>query len=260
MKTYFAIAVLFALFTSSPACYTTLYANDPLLDSIVIADGTPAKTYKGYYTQERSVDIIYGEMVPGELTLAPFSKRMAGMVDLGTEANLKAKYLVKAPLDSMFFSIHYDDGKLWLAKDARNGTFQPFDRSDLALLQIVTPAPSFKPIVNHIYLMNITDDKLHTQQVAKMMVTSITNDQIIRFRWNVLLDHVNGHDIYCFTHADQPTHTDDNGGNTPVDRGYPSWVKGSGIALFVLTGMLVLMVIALMILYNRVRHLDYQTI
>ncbi len=141
---------------------------------------------------------------------------MAAFVDLGTGTTLRKKYFVSSdvPSGSVYISIHFDDeDKLVLADSKNNGTFQEFLASDISGLWTPTTAPSFTPILGHIYLFNITDSEDDDFNRVVKLVPLEKSSGTVLFRWDVLKDKKNGNKIPCFVNSDEPKDQNDHHDN-----------------------------------------------
>jgi len=256
---YFEQTTFLLSHTLDSSCTTQLFSSDPLKTGISFVDGKKSKTYSSWYTQQLSEDITFGTNVTNSLTLAPQGSRLAAYVDLGTGETLRQKYMIDpdVPSGSIYISIHYDDNNnLVLADSKTNGTFQEFLASDISGLWSQTVMPSFLPFVGHIYLFNLTDKEDSSfNRVVKLVVTDISKSSSINFRWDVLRDMAQGENINCFVQANEPDNGND--GNNGFYRRTEQWVRDSFIALFVLTGILlvaVVLALSITIIRHRKRH------
>jgi len=242
-------------------CWTNLFAMDPWMQGISFRNGYSSVTWENYLPYNAGVDIAYGLLAKGKLTIAPEGSRMAGLVDIGTDATLRAEYKITgAPLNSIYLSIHVDHkDNLVLLQNFKNQTFQRFLASQIAPLGHMFPSPSFTPLEGHIYLINITDTQDHKfHRIVKLLVNHI-DDTHVMVRWDVLKDSEKKLTDSCFIKKNAPTDDGDGSGQHGGHAKTAKWVRGSLIALFVLVGLLLISVIAMVVMFPS-RRAQYERI
>lgn len=214
------LPLVFALLLPSAwcdTCMSTLYSYDVLRNGLSLPKGRDRMTYSLFYPYLAAdgVDLQFVNFT--KLVIAPEGTRIAASIDLGTDKDILAKYpCPTCPADSTYLSIHqnFTTLKLVLALfypklENETARFQNFTEKDLLPLRNVVKEPALDIVVNHIYLINITNTtkSTHFNRVAKLLVLSLSNTSVT-IRWDVLIDTDARGTCHC--QPNEPTAHDDN--------------------------------------------------
>ena len=168
----------------------TLFARDPLTQSICFRDGGPGAVFQNGQTRNRCSDLNFNSYFANGFSVGVEGGRQGVILDLGTPEQLKGKYgyLETVGAGQGFASIDVRNGKALILKDYKTGELQHLAES--ANLFRVPESLSSVPVkVGHIYLMRITDRHDKTfEQFAKLLVVAHVPGESVTIRWHLLSD------------------------------------------------------------------------
>lgn len=167
--------------------FSTLYARDPLSQTLCFKDGQEGLIFQNNEVRNRCSDINF-TYYPGSFTVGVEGARLGTIVDLGNVTDLEQRYGYEetAGNGQGFASLRLDDGKILVLKDRKAQTTQEL-RESAALFQEGKSAASAPIKLGDIYLVRITDhyDKSF-QRVVKLIVIAYTPNESVTIRWQVL--------------------------------------------------------------------------
>lgn len=173
---------------------STLFALDPLTQSLCFRDGGPGGVFQEGQTRNRCSDLNFNSYAANSFSVGVEGGRRGVIIDLGTAQNLKAKYGYSETVgDSQgFASLDVQNGKVMILKDYKAGTLQEIEQSAADLFSVPARSSASIPVkLGHIYLMRITDahDKSY-EMLAKMLVIAHVPNESVTVRWSLLANRL----------------------------------------------------------------------
>lgn len=175
--------------TKLPGGVSTLFALDPLANSLCFRDGQEGHVVQQNEIRNRCSDLDFNTYYEGNFTVGVEGGRVGSIIDLGTDSDLKEKYgYMQSSLakGQGFVSLHLDNGKVVTLKDRNAQTVQALTESDGLFAESKSLATA--PIkAGHIYLLRLTDtqDKAF-QLLVKLVVLTYTPNGSVTIRWQAL--------------------------------------------------------------------------
>src|SRR5690348_8334282 len=110
---------------------TTMFARDPLTQSVCFKDGGPGGVFQEGQMRNRCSDLNFNSYSPNGFSVAVEGGRQGVIIDLGTPEELKGKYGYSETVGGGqgFASIDVRDGKALILKDYKKGTKQEISES-----------------------------------------------------------------------------------------------------------------------------------
>jgi len=185
-----ALSQTFVSNSGSPkTSIATMFARDPLTQSVCFKDGGPGAAFQEGQTRNRCSDLNFNSYSPNGFTVGIEGGRHGVIIDLGTPEELKGKYGYSETVGhgQGFASIDVRDGKALILKDYKTGRTQEI-RESAELFRAPSDSYSSIPVkLGHVYLMRITDrnDKSF-EMVAKLLVVAYTPGESVTVRWQVI--------------------------------------------------------------------------
>ncbi len=168
---------------------STLYARDPLAQSLCFRDGGYGSLFQANEVRNRCSDINYNSYNADAFTVGVEGGREGTIIDIGTSAELQRKYKYEETVGNGqgFASIQIKDGKIFILADRRAHTTQELERSD-ALLKARPSKDNWATVrLGSIYLLRTTDrNEKNYQQIVKLVVIAHVPNKSVTFRWQVL--------------------------------------------------------------------------
>ena len=169
----------------------TMFARDPLAQSLCFRDGGPGGAFQDGQTRNRCSDLNFNSYSPNGFSVGIEGGRRGVIIDLGTPEELKGKYGYSESVGGGqgFASIDVRDGKALILKDYRTGRRQEIGES-AQLFRVPSDRSASVPVkLGHVYLMRITDrhDKSF-EMFAKVLVVAYTPGESVTVRWQVISD------------------------------------------------------------------------
>jgi hypothetical protein len=166
----------------------TLYALDPLAQSLCFADGMPGHVFQENEVKNRCSDVDFGGYNEGSFTVGVEGARRGVIVDLGDATGLRERYGYAETVGGGqgFASLHVEGGRALILKSGRPRAFQELKES-AQLFGEARVSASAPVKVGHIYLIRLTDDyDENFQRLGKMKVISYTPGESVTIRWQAL--------------------------------------------------------------------------
>ena len=167
---------------------TTLYANDPVADSLCFTDGKEGGIFQHGEPRNRCSHIEFDVYKTGSLSAGIEGSQLGRIIDLGTDDDLSRQYGYQQTLGrgQGFASIEFRNGKLVIMKDRKAGTRQELTQG-ASLFENGHSVASAEAKAGHIYLVRVVDpyDK-DFQILAKLLVLTARAGELVTFRWELL--------------------------------------------------------------------------
>ena len=171
--------------------HLSLYAADPLRTTLSFGTGEWGSTIQDHVHKNVDSEIDFGQYNAGALTPGIQGGQDGFILDLGTPADLAAKYGYAETVGQGqgFASIHFQGEQLMIVQDVQAGTFQPFDDGNRFLQSPPQTATHATPKVGHVYLVKLTDSHDPTAlRVVKMLVSGHRAGERVDLTWQVIRD------------------------------------------------------------------------
>ena len=173
---------------TAPSTITTLYANDPIADSLCFSDGKEGGVFQNGEPRNRCSHIEFDVYKTGSLSVGIEGGELGRIIDLGTDDELSKQYGYQQTLGKGqgFASIEFRAGKLVIMKDRKAGTRQALIQGQ-QLFETGQSVASAEARAGHIYLARITDTyNADFQILVKLLVLSARPGDSVTFRWELL--------------------------------------------------------------------------
>jgi len=168
----------------------TMYARDPLTQSLCFGDGGPGGLFQDGIAKNRCSDLNFNSYIANAFKVGVEGNRKGVILDLGTAEELKAKYAFTETVGNgqAFASIDIRNGKAQILKDYKTGDLQDLVEST-SLFESFKNRESIPVKVGHIYLIRSTgrDDK-DPEMYAKVLVLAYTPSESVTVRWQLMTD------------------------------------------------------------------------
>ena len=175
--------------TGSANSLTTLFARDPLGQSVCFKDGGQSGLFQNGQTRNRCSDLNFNSYSANGFSVGVEGGRQGVILDLGTPEELKGKYGYQETVGGGqgFASIDVKNGKALILKDYKSGLLQEIKESDQLFR---TPSENYSSLpvkLGHVYLLRITDrnDKSY-ETFAKVLVVAYTPGESVTVRWQAI--------------------------------------------------------------------------
>ncbi|HVF29342.1 MAG TPA: hypothetical protein VNA22_00155 [Pyrinomonadaceae bacterium] len=169
----------------------TLFARDPLTQSVCLKDGGAGGVFHNGQTKNRCSDLNFNSYLANAFRVGVEGGREGVIVDLGTPEELKGKYGYQETVGNGqgFASIAIGNGKALILNNYKEGTLQPLAES-VRLFEKPTSSLASAPVkIGHIYLMRVTDRNDESYEMfAKILVLAYTPGESVTVRWHLLSD------------------------------------------------------------------------
>jgi hypothetical protein len=169
--------------------FTTLYARDPLAQSLCLRDGGYGTVIQDHELRNRCSDLNFNSYKPDALTVGIEGGREGVIVDLGSPAELQKKYGYRETVGhgQGYASLQRKEGKLHILQNAFTRTTQELQGIEPLFQKPAaeTKTASIKP--GNIYLIRLTDsyDKSF-ERLAKLIVVAHSPGESVTIRWQLL--------------------------------------------------------------------------
>ena len=167
---------------------TTLYANDPIADSLCFTDGREGGIFQHGEPRNRCSHIEFDAYKTGSLTVGIEGGELGRIIDLGTDDDLSKQYGYQQTVGKGqgFASIEVRDRKLVIMKDRKAGTRQELLQGAL-LFETGQITSSAEAKAGHVYIARITDSHNKDFQIlVKLLVLTAKPGESVTFRWELL--------------------------------------------------------------------------
>jgi hypothetical protein len=167
----------------------TLFARDPLTQSLCLRDGGPGLVFQQGEKRNRCSDLNFDSYTANAFSVGIEGSRKGVILDLGTPQELKGKYGFSETVGGGqgFASIDVGNGRALILKNFRTGELQEIGES-AQLFRAPSHGYSSVPVkLGHVYLLRITDpnDKSF-EMFAKLLVVAYTPGESVSVRWHLL--------------------------------------------------------------------------
>jgi len=233
------------------SCFGQLYSGDFIRRGLEFDTGKYSYVYKNGLISMSDMDLSFGNIQPGNLTIGVQGQNKAAFANLGTEADLAIQYSIIPVADGNVYSsiiFNSENGTFSILKNQDAYTFQPL----FVFVGNVQPMQSFMPIPLNIYIINSTynNDKTEQYKLLRLFVVSVSAN-IVSIRWDILYDSDEDlNDINCGRQAinDKDVLTESAIYNyPPLTASVPAWlyaiaVAAIAIAVVAFIGLIILTV------------------
>lgn len=166
----------------------TLYALDPLVNSLCFRDAGAGKVFQQQEVRNRCSDLNFHSYAAEQFSVGVEGGRQGVIVDLGSADDLRKGYGYEETVGGGqgFASLRFQDGKVVILKDRRARSMQDLKETSQLLAQPAKGANA--PVkLGHIYLLRVTDqhDK-NFQTLVKLLVIGYSPGNSVTFRWQPL--------------------------------------------------------------------------
>ncbi len=167
----------------------TLYARDPLAQSLCLADGAYGSVFQESEARNRCSDINFNGYNTDGFTVAVEGGRRGIIIDIGTPADLESKYSYSETVGKGqgFASIRRENGKFYIVRDRRARTSQELTEAASFMQTPETSGSSTTVKLGHVYLMRLVDrfDKDFALFAKLIVIANIPNESVT-FRWQIM--------------------------------------------------------------------------
>lgn len=173
-----------------PTGLATLFARDPLTQSLCFKDGLPGKIFQHRQQRNRCSDLDFGSYSANAFSAGIEGGKHAIILDLGPSEDLPRKYGFSETngFGQGFASISIRGRKALILKDYKTGELQEISES--ARLFSTPIAGHAAPVkLGHVYLIRTTDrHDASYESFAKVLVVAYTPGESVTIRWSLLSD------------------------------------------------------------------------
>lgn len=167
----------------------TMYALDPLSRTFCFNDGKEGMAIANNQFGNRCSDLSYSLAGNGILVAGIEVNRVAAIVDLGTNNQLRERYGFDDSDNGAvgFASLRLEGNKITiLQEDNTTPVWQPLKEGPQLFTDLKASANA--PIkLGHIYLVRVADTKDKSfQQIVKLMVVSYRPEESVTLRWELM--------------------------------------------------------------------------
>lgn len=167
---------------------TTLYAHDPIGQSICFTDGKYGSVIQASAVRNRCSHLNFNSYTANWFRVGVQGGNYGVILDLGDDSDLQTKYGYSRIVGNGngYASLSVRNGKVYILKDYQNSSLQETDVSS-QLFQPKKDSDSVPIKLGHVYLIRLWDahDK-GFEMLAKLIVTSFTPNESVTFRWQIL--------------------------------------------------------------------------
>jgi hypothetical protein len=167
---------------------TTLYALDPLAQSLCFRDAGDGSVFQQHEVRNRCSDLNYNSYYAEHFSVGVEGARLGAIIDLGTAEDLKEQYGYEETVGrgQGFASVHLEDGKVVILKDRRTREMQELKEASQIFAKPTSVARA--PVkVGHVYLARISDGYDNSfQLIVKLLVIAHVRGESVTFRWQSL--------------------------------------------------------------------------
>ena len=175
--------------TRGTTSIATLFARDPLTQSLCFSDGGGGNVFQAGQKRNRCSDLYFHAYQTDGFSSGIEGGREAVILDLGTPEELKSKYKYEETVGGGqgFASIDIKNGRALILKDYRASTSQEIEGSEQLFSTPKDKSTSVPVKLGHIYLVRITDihDKTF-EKLAKVLVIAHSPNESVTVRWYLM--------------------------------------------------------------------------
>ena len=170
----------------------TMFARDPLTQSVCFKDGGPGGTFQAGQTRNRCSDLNFNSYNANAFSVGVEGSRRGVIIDLGTPDELKAKYGYEETVGNGqgFASIDVKNGTALILKEYKTGQLQPLAES-AQFFQTASKSVASAPVkLGHVYLMRVTDvNGTADEMFAKILVIAHVPNESVTVRWQLITNN-----------------------------------------------------------------------
>jgi len=177
-----------AITTGDAGNISTLYALDPLLQSLCFAGGKPGHVVQDYEVRNSCSDLDFGNYHANSFSTGIEGGRLGVIVDLGDSVTLAREYHYQETVGGGqdFASLRLQSGKIVVLKDFKNHEVQELAETNVLFGKGGSNASAAVKL-GHLYLLRITDRfDAKFERLVKFMVVTFTPEQAVTIRWQLL--------------------------------------------------------------------------
>ena len=170
----------------------TMFARDPLTQSLCLRDGGPGGSFQGVKNTNRCSDLNFNSYSANGFSVGVEGSREGIIIDLGTPAELKAKYGYTETVGNGqgFASIDVRNGRALILKNYETGDVQELAQSADLFRSPEGWTWSVPVQLGHVYLLRITDRSDKSFELfAKVLVLSYTPSESVTVRWYLMANN-----------------------------------------------------------------------
>lgn len=168
--------------------FSTLYASDPLLNSLSFSDGKAGHVIQKHRVYNRNSDICFSNYLKDGFSVGIEGGRLGYIIDLGTAEEFAKRNGFSETVGSGqgYASLHFENDQLVVLRDYRTGEFQPLKEA-APLFETGKSSMGVPAVTGHLYLVRLTDrHNPDFEIVAKMICIAHTPNESATIRWEVL--------------------------------------------------------------------------
>ena len=169
--------------------WTTLYAHDFQRRGLSFESGEHGVVVRDHQVFNDDVEIDFGNYAVDALTVGIQEGELGGIVDLGTGAELAARYGYEETVGGGqgFASIHREPRGIVIVQDRALGSFQELREAGDVQLARLTQQHSAAVRLGHVYLIRLADERgPESDRMVKLQVTGHRPGESVTFVWQPL--------------------------------------------------------------------------
>ncbi len=196
------VVILFSTFifaamgvkAQSEGGFVTLYAFDPVGNSLCLTDGQGGSLIKGNIKYNRCSHLNFHSYNADQFTVGIQGGDEGSIIDLGDDKHLKASFGVPGTVGGGdgYASLHLRNRKVHMLKDYSQRTFQEIPGAD----RLFSEDRKFKSAeikLGHTYLLRIWQTHRRSEDpddeiLAKLIVVAFCPGESVTFRWELMND------------------------------------------------------------------------
>lgn len=168
---------------------TTLYAHDPLFQSLCLSDGGSGSVIQHNEVRNRCSDLNFNSYNANGFTVGVEGAREGVILDIGSSIDVQKQYgyLETVGKGQGFASIAAKEGKIYILKDRASRAMQELKGLESFFQKPTRDNNKAQVKLGNIYLMRLTDvhDK-EFERLAKLIVIAHVPGESVTFRWQVM--------------------------------------------------------------------------
>ena len=167
----------------------TMFARDPLTQSLCFKDGGPGHVFQEGQKRNRCSDLNFHSYSANAFQVGIEGGRDGVILDLGSPAELKAKYGFSETIGDGqgFASIDIRNGKALILKNQKTGELQELAQSAELFKVSTTRNEAAEVKLGHVYLIRITDERDKSfEKFAKILVLAHAPNESVTVRWYLM--------------------------------------------------------------------------
>jgi hypothetical protein len=172
------------LISDDATSIATIWARDPLANSIEFADGREGCIFQDRQVKNSKSDLDFDNYHAGEFTVGIQGSVVGSIVDLGSPADLQAKYRYRETVGGGqgFASIRPEGGEFVILGPDGKTSKQPLGEAK-ALYDGLKPGAHALVQMGHIYLVRLQDGPKSKDRITKFLVLAHIPGESVTIRW-----------------------------------------------------------------------------